>query len=74
MSTTQETQLFSQASTARRWSVSKDHIARLIATGALRSVTIGARRLIPLSEIERCELHGCGIARKRRAAVAAQGV
>ncbi|MGA9803186.1 MAG: helix-turn-helix domain-containing protein [Terriglobales bacterium] len=67
-------QLNSQGRVARRWDVSKDTIYRLIATGALRSVTIGARRLIPRSEIERAELVGIGTARKRRTAVAAQQV
>ena len=50
---------------ATRWDVSKISIRRLIDSGELKSVTIGARRLVPLREIERAELHGIGTARKR---------
>jgi hypothetical protein len=60
-------QLFSISWLAARWGVSTYTIRRLIDTSSLRSVTIAARRLIPLSEIERAEMLGVGIARKRRA-------
>ncbi len=58
--------LFSIGRVAQRWGISKDTVRRLIDSAELRSVTIAARRLIPLSEIERAELLGVGIARKRR--------
>jgi hypothetical protein len=59
-------QLFSISSLASRWGVSTYTIRRLIDTSNLRSVSIAARRMIPLSEIERAEVMGVGIARKRR--------
>jgi excisionase family DNA binding protein len=59
-------QLYSIGKVAVRWGISKDTVRRLIDSAELRSVTIAARRLIPLSEIERAELLGVGIARKKR--------
>jgi excisionase family DNA binding protein len=59
-------QLFSIGRVAQRWGISRDTVRRLIDSSELRSVTIAARRLIPLSEIERAELLGVGSARKRR--------
>lgn len=61
-------QLFSVQETAKRWGVSPFTIRRLIDCGELRSVTIAARRLVPISEIERCEVQGAGTARKRKEA------
>ena len=61
-----EKQLWSVRETAERWSVSPFTVRRLIDSGELRSVTIGARRLLPVSEIERCEAQGAGTARKRK--------
>jgi excisionase family DNA binding protein len=60
-------QLFSIGSVAQRWGISRDTVRKLIESSDLRSVTIASRRMIPLSEIERAELVGAGIARKRRA-------
>ena len=51
----EDKQLFSVQETAKRWGVSPFTIRRLIDSGELRSVTIAARRLVPISEIERCE-------------------
>jgi excisionase family DNA binding protein len=61
-------QLFSVQETAERWGVSSFTVRRLIDSGELRSVTIAARRLVPISEIERCEVEGAGTARKRKEA------
>ena len=61
-----EKQLWSVQETAKRWSVSPFTVRRLIDAGEVRSVTIGARRLVPVSEIERCETEGAGKARKHR--------
>jgi excisionase family DNA binding protein len=61
-------QLFSVQETARRWGVSPFTVRRLIDAGQLRSVTIAARRLVPVSEVERCEVAGVGRARKRKEA------
>jgi excisionase family DNA binding protein len=61
-------QLFSIGRVAQRWGISRDTVRRLVNSSELRSVTIAARRLIPLSEIERAELLGVGNARKRRTA------
>lgn len=59
-------QLYSIAQLAGRWGVSPDTIRRLINSGELRSVTISARRLIPLPEIERAELVGVGTCRNKQ--------
>ena len=61
----QDQQLFSIGRVAQRWGVSPDTIRRLVNSSELRSVTIAARRLIPLAEIERAELLGVGSARQR---------
>ncbi len=45
---------------AERWDLSKYSIRRLIVSGALKSVTIGARRLVPLAEVMRAEEFGVG--------------
>jgi excisionase family DNA binding protein len=66
METIQEQQLFSIGRVAKRWGLSRDTVRRLVIGGELRSVTISSRRLIPLAEIERAELVGAGIPRKRR--------
>lgn len=56
--------LFAIPEVAARWAVSPFTIRRLINAGDLRSITIGARRLLPLAEIERAEQFGVGKARK----------
>lgn len=61
-------QLFSVQETAKRWGVSPFTVRRLIDSGELRSVTIAARRLVPVAEVERCEVEGAGRARKRKEA------
>jgi hypothetical protein len=43
-----------------RWDLSKYSVRRLIVQGELKSVTIGARRLVPLSEVEHAEQFGVG--------------
>ena len=55
--------LFSIERLAERWDLSKWSIRRLIVQGELKSVTIGARRLVPLSEVERAEQFGVGTPR-----------
>jgi len=45
---------------AARWDVSKYSVRRLIVQGDIKSVNIGARRLVPLSEVERIERFGVG--------------
>jgi excisionase family DNA binding protein len=59
-------QLLSIQETAERWGVSPFTVRRLIDAGDLRSVTIAARRLVPLPEIERCELAGTGTPRTKK--------
>ena len=51
---------------AERWDLSKYSVRRLIVTGQIRSITIGARRLVPLGEVERCEQFGVGTPRRPR--------
>jgi excisionase family DNA binding protein len=65
MSASEQT-LFAIEQVAVRWAVSRHTIRRLIDRGALGSVTIGARRLIPLSEIARVEKSGVGESRRQR--------
>jgi hypothetical protein len=61
-----EKTLFGIAETAGRWGVSTFSVRRLIDAGELGSVTIGARRLVPLAEIRHAEQHGVGTPRKGR--------
>jgi hypothetical protein len=63
MSETVGKQLWSIERLAERWDLSKWSVRRLMVQGELKSVTIGARRLIPLSEIERAEQFGVGTPR-----------
>jgi helix-turn-helix protein len=47
--------------------VSRDSIKRLWKSGDLATITVGGRRLVPLSEVERIERQGIGTPRKRKA-------
>jgi excisionase family DNA binding protein len=60
MTNTAEPKLLSIDRLAERWDLSKYSVRRLIVQGELKSVTIGARRLVPLSEVERAEQFGAG--------------
>lgn len=60
-----EKQLWDAASLEERWGISKYSVNRLMKAGELKSVTIGARRLVPLAEVERAEQYGVGKPRKR---------
>jgi hypothetical protein len=64
MTTATEPKLFSIERLGERWDLSKWSVRRLIVNGELKSVTIGARRLVPLSEVERAEQFGVGTPRK----------
>jgi excisionase family DNA binding protein len=57
-------QLLSIDRLAERWDLSKYSVRRLIVQGELKSVNIGARRLVPLTEVERAEQFGVGTPRK----------
>ncbi len=54
------------AETADRTAVSEFTLRRLADKGYLRTVTIGARRLIPAEEVERLVREGAGKPRKRK--------
>ena len=54
------------AEAASAWGVSKYTAQRLIDEGFVKSVTIGARRLVPLEEIERVAREGAGKPRRRK--------
>ncbi len=56
------------AEAARELGVSPYSVRRLIKAGHIRSVTIGARRLIPVVEIERVCREGVGTPRHPRSA------
>lgn len=60
MSNVVEPKLLSIERLAERWDLSKYSVRRLIVQGELKSVTIGARRLVPLSEVEHAEQFGVG--------------
>ena len=60
-----EKSLFGISEVGDRWGVSPWTVRRLIDSGELRSITIGARRLLPLTEIERAEQFGVGKSRKQ---------
>jgi excisionase family DNA binding protein len=60
MSNNVEPKLLSIEHLAERWDLSKYSIRRLIVQGELKSINIGARRLVPLSEVERAEQFGVG--------------
>ena len=59
---------FSIEETAERWGVSTYTVRRLIDANELQSISIAARRVIPLRELQRCEQFGVGTPRKRRGA------
>lgn len=58
--------LFAIKRLAVRWDVSPFQVRRLIASGDLKSVNVGARVLVPISEIQRAEQYGVGKCRKSR--------
>ena len=64
MTAAAEQKLFSIERLAERWDLSKQSVRRLILSGELKSVNIGARRLVPLGEVERAEQFGVGRARR----------
>ena len=66
MASETEPKLFSIERLAERWDLSKWSVRRLIVHGELKSVTIGARRLVPISEVERAEQFGVGTPRARK--------
>jgi excisionase family DNA binding protein len=68
MSVDSEKKLLGIETVAARWDMSKWSVRRLITDGELKSVTIGARRLVPLTEVERAEQFGVGRSRERRRA------
>jgi excisionase family DNA binding protein len=49
---------YSIVETARRLSVSRSHVYRLISEGRLRRVKLGARSIVPASEIDRLMVEG----------------
>ena len=67
MSVDSEKKLLGIETVAVRWDMSKWSVRRLIMEGELKSVTIGARRLVPLTEVERAEQFGVGRPRQRKA-------
>jgi hypothetical protein len=54
---------------AEMFSISRDSAKRLWRSGMLATITIGGRRLIPLSEVERIERQGIGTPRRSNAQV-----
>lgn len=60
-------QLIAISETARRLGVSIFTVRRLVARGDVVAVNVGARRLIPATEIERIVQRGVGQARPNKA-------
>jgi hypothetical protein len=58
--------LWSFAELGERWGVSVFTIRRLADQNLIATINIGARRLVKISEIERCEAQGVGKARPRK--------
>ena len=61
-----EQTLYGFSETGKRWGVSPWTVRRAAERGELKTVNIGARRMIPLSEIRRVEEAGIGTPRARR--------
>jgi excisionase family DNA binding protein len=60
------TNLIGVAEAARILGVSTFTVRRLANAGALRTVNVGSRRLVPFSEVERVVANGAGKARRAR--------
>jgi len=63
----EERQLFSFGEVGERWGVSSWTVRRAVERNEIKAINIGARRLIPLAEIQRVEQTGLGTGRKRAA-------
>lgn len=61
------TRLVALSEAARTLGVSVPTLRRLMASGDVMTVNVGARRLVPESEIERIALRGAGQARPTKA-------
>jgi hypothetical protein len=57
---------FSFGEFAQMFSISIDSAKRLSKIGALATITLGGRRLIPISEVERAQSQGVGTPRQKR--------
>jgi excisionase family DNA binding protein len=55
---TREKRAFSLGEFALMFSISRDTVKRFVTAGALRTIKLGGRRLVPLAEIERIEREG----------------
>ena len=62
------TNLIAIAEAARMLGVSTFTVRRLANSGELKTINVGARRLVPFSEIERVVANGAGKARRRKGA------
>lgn len=65
--------LWGVSQTARELGVSTFSIRRLIKSGELKAVNVGARILIPGSELARVAAEGCGKRRSRKARLPQDG-
>lgn len=66
MKTEQNRRAFGFLEFSQMFGISMDSAKRLWRNGSLATITIGARRLIPMAEIERIEREGIGTPRKRK--------
>jgi excisionase family DNA binding protein len=58
--------LWAVSETAKQFGVSTFTIRRLIRSGQIRAVNVGARILVPSTEVERVVTEGCGKRRVRK--------
>ena len=61
--------LVSFVEAAKMWGVSMFTVRRLAEAGKIVTVNVGARRLVPVTEIERVTKHGAGLPRRRKGMV-----
>ena len=64
--TTVQRRAYGIAEFAQMFSISKDSAKRAVTRGDLRTILVGGRRLVTVSEVERVEKEGLGKGRKAR--------
>jgi len=62
----QERRFFTAGEIAQRWGISRATALRLMRSGELPSISIGARRFVTVEAVERAEVHGVGKTRQQR--------
>jgi len=63
-----EQQLYGFPTLRARWGVSTDTLVRAANRGQIKTIYLAARRMVPLSEVQRIEREGLGSGRRNKAA------